>query len=73
MAVIPEELIDRVSLHPNTLPTEAEARDGAQIVSENSVSEHFLAAYTAAMSFICNAKADPPRGTDVSILGCAKG
>ncbi len=38
MAVIPEELIDRVSLNPNTLPTEAGARDGAQTMSESGVS-----------------------------------
>ena len=37
MAVIPEELIDRVSLNPNALPTEAEARDGVQVLSEKSM------------------------------------
>ena len=39
MTVIPEELIDRASLDPNTLPTEAEARDGVQAMSEHNVSE----------------------------------
>ena len=43
MAVIPEELIDRASLNPNMLPTEAEARDGAQAMSENNVSKQSLA------------------------------
>ena len=42
MAVIPEELIDRVSLDPYTLPTEAEARGGVQIMSESNVSEQRL-------------------------------
>ena len=47
MAVIPEELIDRVSLNPNALPTEAEARNGAQTMSESGVSEQYFAAHMA--------------------------
>jgi hypothetical protein len=75
MTVIPEELIDRVSLDPNTLPTEAEARDGVQATSEHNVSEQpqtWMAIwFELALQF-----AEPrarARGTDVSILGRAQG
>ena len=77
MAVIPEELIDRVSLNPNTLPTEGEARDGAHALAEKNVSSavaglratrtsrHQLAAQVLNCYRRC--------GTDVPLLGRAQG